>query len=88
MSAVSGSSATPSIPSKDKGKTQDHGRNEGVDLKWAFAPPPGYVLLEEEDTYAGEFDWDRINDNEDLELCLIRVPDSVGRCSRIFFLSQ
>jgi hypothetical protein len=27
---------------------------------------------------AGEFDWDKINDDENLELCLIRVPDSVS----------
>lgn len=84
------SSATPppSIPvpknkrsSKNKGKknseAQDSGKNEGIDLNWAFAPPPGSTLLEE-DADAGEFDWDKINDDEDLELCLIRVPDSVS----------
>ncbi|KAF8801410.1 hypothetical protein BYT27DRAFT_7198187 [Phlegmacium glaucopus] len=52
-------------------------KNEGVNLNWAFAPPPGTVLLKEEDADAGEFDWDTINDDEDLELCLIRIPDSV-----------
>ena len=82
------SSATPppSIPvpksKKSKGKrksqAQDQGKNEGTDLNWAFAPPPGSTLLEEEDADAGELDWDKINDDEDLELCLIRVPDSVS----------
>jgi hypothetical protein len=44
-----------------------------------MSPPPlaGSTLLEE-DVDAGEFDWDKINDDEDLELCLIRVPDSVS----------
>lgn len=88
------SSATPppSIPvpkkkksSNKKGKSvqiQDQAKNEGIDLNWAFAPPPGYTLLEE-DVDAGEFDWDKINDDEDLELCLIRVPDSVS-CSATY----
>ena len=89
-SSSSRSSATPppSIPapkhkksSKNKGKNnsqaKDQGKNEGIDLNWAFAPPAGYNLLEE-DNDAGEFDWDKINDDEDLELCLIRVPDSVS----------
>jgi len=86
-SSSSRSSATPppSIPVpkskkslKNKGKkAQDQGKNEGIDLNWAFAPPPGSTLLEE-NVDAGGFDWDKINDDENLELCLIRVPDSVS----------
>ncbi|KAF9557731.1 hypothetical protein CPC08DRAFT_774114 [Agrocybe pediades] len=52
-------------------------KNEGEDLNWAYAPPPGAVLLGKEDVDAGDFDWDRINNDENLELWLIRVPDSV-----------
>lgn len=91
MSSSEGSSSAtppPSIPvpknkrsSNNKGKNssqaQDQGRNEGIDPNWAFAPPSGSTLLEE-DVDAGEFDWDKINDDEDLELCLIRVPESVS----------
>ena len=66
---------------KEKNSSQAHGqgKNEGADLNWAFAPPPGFTILEEEEEAAdaGEFDWDKINDDEDLELCLIRLPDSV-----------
>lgn len=79
------SSATPPpsipVPKKNKGKNaqgaRDQGKNEGIDPNWAFAPPPGSTLLEEH-ADAGEFDWDKINDDDDLELCLIRVPDSVS----------
>ena len=92
-SAESSSSATP-LPAPKKRKstkdtggtkslTQDHGKNEGVDLNWAYAPPPDFVPLEE-DTDAGEFDWDKINDDEDLELCLIRIPDSVSCCCQCY----
>ena len=35
---------------------------------------------------AGEFDWDKINDDENLELCLIRVPDSVSFTTSYFRL--
>ena len=100
-SSESSSSATPppSIPvlknkksSKNKGKNssqaKDQGKNEGTDLNWAFAPPPGSTLLEEEHVDAGEFDWDKINDDEDLELCLIRVPDSVSSYSFIVYSSS
>ena len=91
MSSSEGSSSRlsatppPSIPvpkkkksSKNKGKNNSQGKNEGIDPNWAFTPPPGSTLLEEQDADAGEFDWDKINDDEDLELCLIRVPDSVS----------
>ncbi|KAF8881287.1 hypothetical protein CPB84DRAFT_1851624 [Gymnopilus junonius] len=68
--------------SKDKSKKatapSGSGKNEGVDPNWDYAPPPGATLIEEDkELDAGDFDWDRINDNEDLELWLIRIPDSV-----------
>ncbi|KIJ92069.1 hypothetical protein K443DRAFT_114158 [Laccaria amethystina LaAM-08-1] len=64
--------------SKDKGKQKSstgEGKNEGVDQNWAYKPPAGAVLIEE-DVDAGEFDWDKVN-GDDVELWLIRVPESV-----------
>ncbi|KAH6919216.1 hypothetical protein BKA70DRAFT_1249548 [Coprinopsis sp. MPI-PUGE-AT-0042] len=61
----------PPTTSKKAGKAkanQSGPRNEGTDPSWAFKPPPGRVLY---------FDWDALNANDDLELCLIRVPDAV-----------
>ncbi|KAH9483606.1 hypothetical protein JR316_0003076 [Psilocybe cubensis] len=60
-----------------KSKKTDHGKNEGVDPNWAYKPPPGAALVKADDVNGGEFDWDKINNDEDLELWLIRVPDSV-----------
>jgi len=67
---------------KEKGKAKSteassQPRNEGTDPTWNYAPPPGAVLLNDS-VDAGEFDWDAIHDNKDLELWLIRVPESVG----------
>jgi hypothetical protein len=79
-------SITPPAPKKNKPakdkkgrKKKDQRKNEGIDLNWAYAPPPGAILIEEDvGADAGEFDWDKINDDDDLELCLIRVPESVS----------
>ncbi len=65
--------------SKDKGKTKvhddEHGKNEGTDPNWAYQPPDGAVLQENPDSR--EFDWDSLNDDVELELWLIRVPENV-----------
>ncbi|PBK83750.1 hypothetical protein ARMGADRAFT_1000883 [Armillaria gallica] len=65
--------------SKDKGKTKvhddEHGKNEGTDPNWAYQPPDGAVLQENPDS--GEFDWDSLNNDEELELWLIRVPENM-----------
>lgn len=67
-------------------------RNEGTDPTWNYAPPPGAVLIND-NVDAGEFDWDTIHDDDDLELWLIRVPESVGLnkvlegLSKIFLIS-
>lgn len=53
------------------------GRNEGVDPHWAYKPPRGVVVVEEE-VNAGDFDWDAINNDDDLDLWLIRAPQSVS----------
>ncbi|GLB35591.1 putative DNA-directed RNA polymerase I subunit RPA34.5 [Lyophyllum shimeji] len=65
---------------KDKGKKKsmvpDKGKNEGVDPNWAYKPPAGATLVQNVGD-AGEFDWDTIANDDDLELWLIRVPESV-----------
>lgn len=67
---------------KDKRKTKaasgvsKNGKNEGVDPHWDYKPPEGVSLLQRTED-AGEFDWDNIANNEDLELWLIRVPEGV-----------
>ncbi|KAF6758224.1 hypothetical protein DFP72DRAFT_888419 [Ephemerocybe angulata] len=80
-SASSSSSRSPSpvatkIKPKGSKNAKSNGKNEGTDPSWEFKPPPGRVLLE--DTFdAGDFDWDNVKNNEDLELVVIRVPDGV-----------
>lgn len=76
--ASSSRSPSPALKqSKSKSKSKDtHGKNEGTDPKWEFQPPPGRFLLEDSSD-AGEFDWDNVNNNEDLELVVIRVPNGV-----------
>lgn len=67
--------------SKKKSKSQpvtvtDHGKNEGENPHWRYKPPPGSKLFD----HAPEtetFDWDSIQKDDDLEIWLIRVPDSV-----------
>jgi hypothetical protein len=87
-SSSSSSSGTPpptiSAPTKPKksktktkGKASETGKNEGVDLNWAYAPPPDRECITEDDVDAAEFDWETIKNDDDLELWLIRVPDAV-----------
>jgi len=63
---------------KEKASAADGAKNEGENLNWAYTPPAGAVLVGKEDIEAGDFDWDRINNDENLELWLIRVPESVS----------
>ncbi|KAF9533677.1 hypothetical protein CPB83DRAFT_757527 [Crepidotus variabilis] len=68
---------------KPKGKKKatavasTEGRNEGEESNWDYKPPLGAVLVEDQEGDAGNFDWDVVNDDDDLELCLIRVPDAI-----------
>jgi hypothetical protein len=91
-SSSSGSSSSPSssrspspIPepsarskkSKSKKSTAaDEPRNEGVNPHWAFKPPSDAVLLDH-NVDPEDFDWDAINDDEDIELWLVRAPAEV-----------
>ncbi|KAF5386640.1 hypothetical protein D9615_002039 [Tricholomella constricta] len=93
MSSSESSSSSPepaevsksSKKSKDKGKKTSvsidagkgtQGKNEGVDPNWDYKPPADVSLLQNT-ADAGEFDWDAVANNDDLELWLVRVPESV-----------
>jgi hypothetical protein len=49
-----------------------------------YQPPPGSVLFDN-DVDFGEFDWDSVENDEDIELWLVRVPDSVRLVSSPFY---
>ena len=53
-----------------------HGKNEGTHPRWKYEPPADAVLVDH-DVDAGGFDWDAVNDNDDVELWLMRVPEGV-----------
>ncbi|KAG5641147.1 hypothetical protein DXG03_005886 [Asterophora parasitica] len=65
---------------KEKGKKKStatgNGKNEGVDPTWDYKPPANVSLLQNSED-AGEFDWDAVANDDDLELWLVRVPESV-----------
>lgn len=57
---------------------QDAGRNEGIDQSWAFQPPAGArAISTNAEVDNGEFDWDAVEQDEDIELWVLRVPDNV-----------
>ncbi|KAF8835782.1 hypothetical protein BDN67DRAFT_937572, partial [Paxillus ammoniavirescens] len=56
--------------------TANHEKNEGDDPHWAYEPPAGAVLLDHT-IESKPFEWDAIKDDEDTEIWLIRVPDSI-----------
>jgi hypothetical protein len=72
--------------SKAKGKKQstslnvtttEQGQNEGTNPDWDYVPPEGTILLNH-DVDSGEFDWDTVKNDEDVELWLVRVPGGVS----------
>lgn len=75
----------PKNKSKDKPKKQseskatvvEHGKNEGTNPDWDYVPPEGTILLDH-DVDSGEYDWDAVKNDDDIELWLIRVPDGVS----------
>jgi hypothetical protein len=86
---MSSSPEPETIPTKQKTKEKTkkgsqsavaatgHGKNEGNDPHWAYKPPPGAVLVDHE-VDVGEFEWDNVEDDDDVELWLIRIPDGVS----------
>ena len=73
--------------SKDKSKKKskvtitEHGKDERTE--WDYVPPEGTILLDH-DVDSGEFDWDAVKDDENVELWLIRLPEGV----RIFMTAN
>ncbi|KAJ7118990.1 hypothetical protein C8R44DRAFT_854055 [Mycena epipterygia] len=61
---------------KTKSTAKSTARNEGTDPHWAYAPPHKSVRLEAS-ADVGEFDWDALNGDDDLELWLVRIPEGV-----------
>ncbi|EJF62725.1 hypothetical protein DICSQDRAFT_169114 [Dichomitus squalens LYAD-421 SS1] len=57
-------------------ETEKNGPNEGEDANLAYKPPDGYVLIKHS-TEETEFDWDVINNDVNLELWVVRVPDGL-----------
>ena len=85
-SAVSEVPQKPKEKSKSKAKSSavitPFGRNESSVNEWAYKPPKGAVLAPQEGD-AEEFDWDALEDDEDLELWIVRVPEGVRELSII-----
>jgi hypothetical protein len=69
--------------SKDKSKKNpkvtitEHGKDERTNPDWDYVPPEGTILLDH-DVDSGEFDWDAVKNDEDVELWLIRLPEGVS----------
>ncbi|KAJ7891339.1 hypothetical protein B0H14DRAFT_3105216 [Mycena olivaceomarginata] len=70
------SSKSKAAEKAQKSAAPQKGRNEGTDPHWAYTPPTKSVRLEES-ADMGDFDWDALNANPDLELWLVRIPDGV-----------
>ncbi|KZT74032.1 hypothetical protein DAEQUDRAFT_285788 [Daedalea quercina L-15889] len=61
-----------------KSVTTPHGKNEGTDPSHEYQPPPGAVQMDHlVDSGFGDFDWDALKDNEELELWVVRVPQGL-----------
>ncbi|KAF9019761.1 hypothetical protein BDZ89DRAFT_1072784 [Hymenopellis radicata] len=76
-SPASDAAPVKSKSEKAKGKKKDDGpKNEGDDQNWAYQPPDGAVALDNPKN-ASLFDWDALEEDEDLDIWLIRVPDSI-----------
>lgn len=53
------------------------GKDEGTNPHWNYVPPKDAVLVDY-DVDSGNFDWDEVKNNDDLELWLVRVPAEVN----------
>lgn len=63
----------------------ENANHDKVDTSWEYEPPEGAVLINTRDEDAGEFDWDAVNNDSDIELWLIRVPESVCGSFLLYF---
>ncbi|KAF5374578.1 hypothetical protein D9757_010162 [Collybiopsis confluens] len=73
------SSKTKTSSSKQKSKFKEKAKGEERDPTWAFRPPEGMSIVQdvENEDNDNEWDWDAFNQNEELELWLIRVPNGI-----------
>ena len=55
----------------------ERGKDEGTNLHWDYVPPEGAILVDH-NIDCGDFDWDEVKNNEDLELWLVRAPAGVS----------
>jgi hypothetical protein len=63
----------------------EHGKNEGDNPHWAYQPPPDCVVVDSQ-VDAGEFGWETLQEDEDLELWLVRAPEDVSdNCPHLIF---
>ncbi|XP_006458667.1 hypothetical protein AGABI2DRAFT_176923 [Agaricus bisporus var. bisporus H97] len=52
-------------------------RNEGRDINWGYQPPAEAEPIDSTNEDYGEFDWDAVQEDEDVEVWVIRVPESI-----------
>ncbi|KAF7777857.1 hypothetical protein Agabi119p4_3929 [Agaricus bisporus var. burnettii] len=52
-------------------------RNEGRDTNWGYQPPTDAEPIDSTNEDYGEFDWDAVQEDEDVEVWVIRVPESI-----------
>lgn len=85
MSAIDSSSKTKKRKSNKThhkravtaGKEGSSSKNEGRDSNWEYQPPPDTEPIDLTGEEYGEFDWDAVNEDEDVEIWVMRVPESV-----------
>ncbi|KAI0737980.1 hypothetical protein C8Q80DRAFT_1125075 [Daedaleopsis nitida] len=69
--------AKKSKTKQSKTQVDDVGsRNEGDNPNWDYKPPEGFVSMKHK-VDERDFDWEAINDDDNLELWVIRVPDGL-----------
>lgn len=88
------SSSEPSSSDSESGSISQALPQRGTQRKHTFEPPQGAVLISGPDSdggviETGEFDWNSIKDDKNIELWLVRIPNSVCpfRGSFLFFWS-
>lgn len=85
MSSTSLSHNPSSVQAQGKSKkkhkatktTSTQDKDEGTNPDWDYVPPEGTVLADHE-IDSGDFDWDSVKSNEDLEIWLVRIPEGVS----------
>lgn len=74
------SSAVPIATADVEEPSTSDPKYEGTNTGWAYEPPKGAVIASH-DIDAEEFDYDALKDDENLELWIVRIPDTVRRAT-------